>query len=181
MLGPERHSLRSAPEHTSADVEFQVQGKTRDEKRKRRNSPRPDSKPPIPAISPHESIASMETTDSVPASGIPGDTSMVIALRRSRSFKRDILRGYKVLINGQDMGRIRRGQSHEYRVLPGTHIIQLKIDWCHSPAIEVTAQAGTRVGLVCEPGGSPVRGMKAATTNTGNYISLALDKEPTNP
>lgn len=48
----------------------------------------------------------------------------------------DLLRSYKILLDDKEVGRIKNGKVFEVRVPPGTHRLQLKIDWCFSNPVE---------------------------------------------
>ena len=49
----------------------------------------------------------------------------------------DRLRAYKVLVDGEVVGRLRAGQTIEVDVQPGLHVVQARIDWCRSAPLEV--------------------------------------------
>lgn len=91
-----------------------------------------------------------------------------VVLSRDRKGSRDIFRSYKVIIDGQEAGRIKRGQRLEFPLTPGRHVIFLRIDWCSSPRLELDVQPGQTVRLVCAPGGSPRDGI----TDRNTYIDL---------
>lgn len=42
------------------------------------------------------------------------------------------LRGYGVYIDGEKRGKIGNGDTEEYEVTPGKHVLSCKIDWCGS-------------------------------------------------
>lgn len=99
----------------------------------------------------------------------------VIRLRRQQSGWRDLLRAYRILIDGQSVGLIRRGQVREITVAPGLHTIQLKIDWCNSQELPMDIKAGEAIGFTCAAG-SALR-FWDPFVNTGNYIHLARNAE----
>jgi hypothetical protein len=55
---------------------------------------------------------------------------------RNRAF------GFRVLIDGKEVGMIANGGSEEYSIEPGVHTLQCKIDWCSSPELELTLKEG---------------------------------------
>lgn len=71
----------------------------------------------------------------------------------------DFIRRYKVLLDGEQIGAIRNGGRFECQVPPGRHVLQLKIDWCGSNAVEFEVGAGEAIRFEC---GSNLRGRKAA-------------------
>jgi hypothetical protein len=54
-----------------------------------------------------------------------------ILLRRAAGFH-DLARDYKVFLDGRECGQISNGGDCRLTVAPGSHRIQLKIDWCSS-------------------------------------------------
>lgn len=55
---------------------------------------------------------------------------------RNRAF------GFRVLIDGKEVGTIANGGSGEYPIEPGVHKLQCKIDWGSSPELELTLAEG---------------------------------------
>ena len=75
-----------------------------------------------------------------------------LVLSRERRGPRDLFRSYTVMIDGKEVARIKRGQRLELPITPGPHVIFLKIDWCHSPYVEIETAAGQAIQLTCVPG-----------------------------
>jgi hypothetical protein len=48
---------------------------------------------------------------------------------------RDMLRSYQVIIDGREVGRLRRRQTGRYEVEPGHHDITIGIDWNGSQTV----------------------------------------------
>lgn len=69
------------------------------------------------------------------------DNQARIIIRRSSEWL-NRLRGFRVMIDGQEAGRISNGATEEFKVAPGAHKIFCKIDWCSSRGYEVNLQAG---------------------------------------
>ena len=60
----------------------------------------------------------------------------MITLTRRCSYA-DAVRQYLVIIDGNEVGHIKQGESFSYADLTsGSHVIWLKIDWCRSNKIE---------------------------------------------
>jgi len=76
-----------------------------------------------------------------------------VKISRSAHGYRDSLRRYKVLIDGVEVGRVKRGETVETIVGPGHHTLSIVIDWITS---ELTFDVGERdaVHFLCSPGGS---------------------------
>ena len=67
----------------------------------------------------------------------------------------DGARAYLVYIDGKKEGAIRENETLQFDVSEGTHTLQLKIDWCSSPALQFTAEAGKTVRAKCAPAQKP--------------------------
>ena len=63
----------------------------------------------------------------------------------------DLFRAYHVLVDGDDIGEVRRGQLRLFWVTSGRHEVHLVIDWARSPSIQVNVVSGETVKLVCWP------------------------------
>ncbi|SDZ38566.1 hypothetical protein SAMN05421736_11190 [Evansella caseinilytica] len=64
---------------------------------------------------------------------------------------------FSVLIDGVERGKIKDGESVRMGVLPGEHLIEVKVDWCISEALTFTLHEGEVRKFRC---GSPLRGWK---------------------
>ena len=95
----------------------------------------------------------------------------VISISRRREEWRDKFAAYLVVIDGDEVGKIRQGQQCEYHVAPGSHRLQLKINSGSSPVEVVTLNTGERARFIC-----------SANWSTFNPYSLkAWKKELTAP
>jgi hypothetical protein len=83
-----------------------------------------------------------------------------------------MFRSYRVILDGQQAGTIGRGRTIEVPLAAGRHEIFLKIDWCQSPVVEISAQAGEVIRLACAPGGPASGALADVIGGSGNYISL---------
>jgi hypothetical protein len=75
----------------------------------------------------------------------------LLLLSRKNAKWRDRLRSYRVILDDDEVARIKRGQDLELPVSAGRHQILLEIDWCSSPTVEFDAQPGEVIRFVCEP------------------------------
>jgi hypothetical protein len=50
---------------------------------------------------------------------------------------RDRVRRYQVIIDGERVAMIKRGQRIDLPVTPGRHVIFLQIEWARSPQLDV--------------------------------------------
>ena len=72
----------------------------------------------------------------------------MLRLTRSRAWA-DKLRAYRVLVDDEQIGEIRNGESKEFSVAPGEHTLTLKVDWCRSRIVPFTAPASGDVVFDC--------------------------------
>ncbi len=66
-----------------------------------------------------------------------------------RSALADKLQAYNVLVDGGEVAQIRDGQSISITASPGTHTVQLKMDWCRSEPVEFSVREGMSVRFEC--------------------------------
>ncbi len=102
--------------------------------------------------------------------------SSTIRIHRTHVPKRDRLRQYKVIIDGQRSGTVADDQSEDFVVAPGEHSVQLKIDWTGSPVLPIKVGAGQTLLLTAaahDSGRSPVRDMLHAVKHHEDWIDLA--------
>jgi hypothetical protein len=82
------------------------------------------------------------------------------------------LRAFRVLVDGNKVGRVRQGGELAVDVEPGTHVVQIKIDWAGSKPLEVTAGPGEVIRLVCET--APfAKGLASIFRQPSEYIKLS--------
>lgn len=75
--------------------------------------------------------------------------SAIVRLVRKKA-SRDILRSYKVFIDGRLVGTIRQGSTCEFEIQPGRHDVFLTIDWCSSPHLPLDIVPDEEVKLICQ-------------------------------
>jgi hypothetical protein len=74
-----------------------------------------------------------------------------IEVVRSPSGLGDAVRAYRVLIDGDSVGTIRRGASLSVDVPAGRHSVALKLDWTGSPTLTADVSPGARLVFQCGP------------------------------
>ncbi len=94
----------------------------------------------------------------------------MIRLVRGKGFV-DSARKYKVLLDGREIGRIKRNQTFEYEPEMGDHTLELAIDWCKSPSLPF-AYVGERIEFTCRPGAKPWNALFKALFQRKQYIVL---------
>jgi hypothetical protein len=93
-----------------------------------------------------------------------------IVVTRPAGFYQDAVRRYRILIDGQAAGRLKRGESLRHTVQAGRHEVVAKIDWSGSPAAQVDVPPGGTVTLKVGPG-SPVGGF----FSSDKWLTLSVD------
>lgn len=74
----------------------------------------------------------------------------------------DRLRAYQVVLDGERIGEIRNGETKEFSIASGKHVLSLKIDWCGSETAE----------FVVTPEEKPVFQVKSGLRGNRAYLSL---------
>ena len=80
-----------------------------------------------------------------------------LTVRRLEKGGRDRLRAYKVLIDGQDVGKLKPGQSLQLEVSPGPHSVQVAVDWKRSARFDVSGDREEVLTFRCGPRGGALK------------------------
>jgi len=80
----------------------------------------------------------------------------MVLLKRADQFA-DLLRAYKIMVDDQQVGTIRKGKEVSFDVAPGQHSIWLRIDWAESNKLDFVSD-GSPLELEC---GSNFAGWRA--------------------
>ncbi|MFG1925932.1 hypothetical protein [Cryptosporangium sp. NPDC048952] len=94
---------------------------------------------------------------------------------RTSSWARDIWRRYRIELDGQHIGKLKRGESLTTEITPGPHRVQALIDVDGSHPLDLTARPGEEVRLVVEPGEHPMHTFGVATARDP-YLLLCREK-----
>src|SRR2546428_1532242 len=84
------------------------------------------------------------------------DETGTLRFRPESGRRRDKLRHYRLLVDGDGAGIIAEGQALDLRVSTGEHRLRMKLDWCNSleqPGGPRGSSPGQVVDFVCGPGG----------------------------
>jgi hypothetical protein len=101
-----------------------------------------------------------------------GNGEARIVLTREAKAWRDGGRRYGLIVDGQQVAKIKRGQRLEYPLSPGEHEIYMKISWCQSPVMNIEVGPGEVIRLHCAPGGPAGDALGDVLTGNKAYISL---------
>jgi len=95
-----------------------------------------------------------------------------ITVRRAKAIWQDRVRDYTVLLDEKEVAKVSNGSEVEFVVEPGKHTIQMQIDWCSSPKLEVDVPPGEPLILECGPNASPFSAFMYITIWKNKYIWL---------
>jgi len=76
---------------------------------------------------------------------------MAEILFRRGSGWRDRFRAYYIFIDGELVGNIKASSDFRVNVTPGRHQIELRIDWCSSPPLDLSVEDGSNTVVTCGP------------------------------
>lgn len=94
-----------------------------------------------------------------------------IQIDRDADLWADRFRAYHVLIDGQDVGEIRLGESTAFEVSEGRHEVFLKIDWVRTKSIVLNLDQGEKAKLSCGAR-TPILALYWATLGRKRYPRL---------
>jgi hypothetical protein len=97
-----------------------------------------------------------------------------IVVRRPPGGARDLLRKYRIEIDGTRAGTVARGEAREFTVPAGTHRVRAGIDWAGSRPLCVELAPGEVAHLRVEPGGSALRVDQMFSTTS--YLQLSAEE-----
>jgi hypothetical protein len=95
-----------------------------------------------------------------------------ITISRPSAVWRDRLRAYKLVVDGNVVASIGPGKAEAVRVSAGHHRIWVKIDWCHSPMLEIDLEDGGRASFSVRPNGPLVFVLLYVTIFRARYLDL---------
>ena len=103
------------------------------------------------------------------------DEMAVIHVERDKSWT-DAARAFKVVVDGETAGKVRRGKSVRVNVAPGSHEVWMKMDWTKSPPLQLELHPGEEATLVCGPNRRALEGRgraaKQITIGKDHFIRL---------
>ena len=104
--------------------------------------------------------------------------SATVVVARPPTVWIDRLRAYRVLVDGEERGRLRPGESVSIEVEPGAHVVQGKIDWTRSAELSLDLSDGESVAVELGPNANPFTVLWFATVGSRRYLRLERRDEP---
>ena len=86
----------------------------------------------------------------------------------------DKLRSYKVLLDGTEVARIKRGETRTIDATAGHHEVHLTLDWCRSRTLPLDLGAGDELQLRCWPNARPFTVLYWVTARRSDYIGVEV-------
>ena len=99
-----------------------------------------------------------------------------VVVSRSTSGSRDRLRRYTVLVDGVEVGRVKRGETVSTTVGPGPHTLGIVIDWTSSE-VAFNADDGDAFHFLCSPAGRARDGLRDLTSGA-QWVSITEGDSP---
>ena|ERR1700755_2176777 len=99
-------------------------------------------------------------------------TAASIEIHRASNRWTDRRRAYRVLVDGRDLGAVRRGETARFELPAGAHEVFLKIDWCRSQKLAVDLEPGRSLRLECSAR-NPFAALYWISFGRNRYIQLA--------
>ena len=84
----------------------------------------------------------------------------------------DRARAYKVLVDGNEVARVKAGETQAVDVPPGPHQVQMAIDWARSPAFDVQLAEGETARFFCHPNANAFTALFYSLFARKRYIAL---------
>ena len=82
----------------------------------------------------------------------------------------NVLRKYKVIIDGAVVGDIGSGEIAHYPISPGLHEVQVKIDWCTSKPLRINKSSEENILLECGATYNDYRCIYKWMVNPSEYV-----------
>lgn len=101
----------------------------------------------------------------------------MVRLKRASEIA-DLLRAYRIMVDGAEVGRIRSGKEVALDIAPGPHRIWLRIDWCDSNTLEFVDD-GSPLELECGSnfaGWRTFLGVKHVVASSPGYLWLRFKR-----
>ena len=86
----------------------------------------------------------------------------------------DRLRSYRVVLDGDTVGRVKRGETVTVQADVGQHELHLAIDWARSPSIELELAEDDERIIRCWPNAKPLLALYFMTFGRRRWIGIDL-------
>jgi hypothetical protein len=108
---------------------------------------------------------------SAPEQDSKQSTSCRLRISRVKA-ERDRLRRYRILLDGVEVGRIKRNDTWEGSVPPGRHQLRVAIDWKSSPTMAIEVRGDSSTVLDCGPTGGLRKSLRQLFAPNDEYLFI---------
>jgi hypothetical protein len=98
-----------------------------------------------------------------------------IILRRDEDGVAERFRSYRIFLDGERVGSIKRGETIVLEVSAGHHSLQAAIDWGRSPPVDLDLDPGQELEVRCWTNASPLTALYWITLGRQRYLGLSVD------
>jgi hypothetical protein len=93
-----------------------------------------------------------------------------LTVRRDKVAWMDRLRAYTLVVDGEERGKLKQGETIEIELAPGLHHVRMQIDWAKSPVVTVRGEEDST--LRCVAAAHPLLALLYITIWSDRYITL---------
>jgi hypothetical protein len=97
-----------------------------------------------------------------------------IHVERDKRGRVDRVRAYRVMLDGNEVGRVKRGETLTVTATPGQHELHFAIDWCRSAYQDLELADGETVTVRCWSNARPYSSIFYITFGRKNYIGAEV-------
>jgi hypothetical protein len=110
----------------------------------------------------------------VQAITIRGVAVAKIQVRRRPEGYQDSLRRYGVVLDGNKVASVAKGESVTIETEPGDHEVHLKMDWARSRSVRISLADAQQVTVECWPRANPLLWPYWMTLGRSRYIGIEV-------
>lgn len=98
-----------------------------------------------------------------------------LTFRRGTTWQ-DFVRSYTILVDGVEVGSLRRGATLSFEVSEGPHTCQARISWTGSRELLIAAEPGAEIRVLVSPAPRKKRdGLVDRALSTDAYLVMSID------
>jgi len=105
----------------------------------------------------------------------------ILVIKRSDEVRKDRVRAYRIMLDDNELGRIKAGSTEKFVIQTGNHSLRLKIDWTGSPDVSFEIGESETIEFECEPNknrwGALADLIMSARPDSQSWIRLVLSRK----
>jgi hypothetical protein len=110
--------------------------------------------------------------------GYPFAMPSIIVQRETKGFG-DRFRSYRVVLDGETVGRVKRGESFSVEADAGAHQLHFAVDWARSPSVDLALAEQEQAVVRCWPNVRPLLALYFMTLGRGRWIGVDVSSGTT--